>query len=94
MSDTITEEADDETQDFTPIVADVPYAPIPFAGNGQTHLVYELEMTNFSDGETIIEQLEVLDANTGDVVTTLDAQEVASRLQPAGLRDPADTFAP
>jgi hypothetical protein len=91
---TTTEEVDG-TQDFTPIVAEVPYAPIPFAGSdGRTHLVYELAATNFTSSETTIEQLEVLDADTGDVVDTLDAQEVAGRLQPAGLRDAADTLAP
>lgn len=90
-----TTEAVDGAQELTPIVAQVPDAPIPFAGSdGQTHLVYELETTNFSGGETTIEQLEVLDADTGDVVATLDAGEVAGRLQPAGLRDAADTFDP
>ena len=77
---------------LTPIVGQVPYAPIPFAGSdGRTHLVYELETTNFSSGKTTIEQLEVLDADTNDVVATLDAEEVAARLQPAGLREPVDT---
>jgi Peptidase family M23 len=85
----------DASQDLTPIVAEVPQAPIPFAGSdGQTHLVYELEATNFTDGETTIDQLEVLDADTGDAVATLDAQEVAGRLQPAGLRDAAESLAP
>jgi murein DD-endopeptidase MepM/ murein hydrolase activator NlpD len=70
-------------------------APVPFAGSdGRTHLVYELEATNFTSGETTIGQLEVLDADTDDVLTTLNAEEVAGRLQPAGLREPADTFAP
>ena len=90
-----TTEAVDGTQDYTPIVAQVPHAPIPFAGSdGQTHLVYELEATNFTGGETTIDQLEVLDADTGDVIHTLDAEEVAGRLQPGGLRDPVDTLAP
>ena len=94
-STTTTTEAVDGTQDLTPIVAEVPHAPIPFAGSdGRTHLVYELETINFSSGETTIEQLEVLDADTGDVVDTLDAEEVAGRLQPAGLRDAADALAP
>ena len=94
LSITTTEEGDG-TQDYTPIVTEVPYAPISFAGSdGQTHLVYELETTNFTGGETTIEQLEVLDADTGDVVDTLDAEVVAGRLQPGGLRDAADTFAP
>jgi murein DD-endopeptidase MepM/ murein hydrolase activator NlpD len=92
---TTEEEADDASQDLTPIVAVVPHAPIPFAGSdGRTHLVYELETTNFSSGEITIEQLEVLDPDTGDVVDTLDTEEVASRLQPAGLREPADALAP
>jgi len=90
-----TEETGDASQDFTPIVAQVPDAPIPFAGSdGQTHLVYELETTNFSGGETTIEQLEVLDADTGVVVDTLDAEEVAGRLEPAGTREPADALGP
>jgi Peptidase family M23 len=85
----------EDVQAFTPIVGEVPYTPIPFAGSdSRTHLVYELEATNFTSGKTTIEQLEVLDANTGDVLTTLDAEEVASRLQPAGLREPVDTLAP
>jgi Peptidase family M23 len=89
------EEDSDASQNFTPIVAEVPHAPIPFAGSdGQTHLVYELETTNFTDGETTIDQLEVLDAGTGDAVATLDAEEVAGRLQPAGLRDAAESLAP
>jgi murein DD-endopeptidase MepM/ murein hydrolase activator NlpD len=90
-----TTEEDDGTQDYTPIVAEVPDAPIPFAGSdGQTHLVYELEAINFTSGETTIDQLEVLDADTGDVIDTLDAEEVAGRLQPGGLRDPIETLAP
>ncbi|HZA22596.1 MAG TPA: hypothetical protein VFA32_08340 [Dehalococcoidia bacterium] len=56
-------------------MGEVLHAPIPFAGSdGRTHLVYELETTNFSSGKTTIEQLEVLDADTGDVVATLDAE--------------------
>ncbi len=83
------------TQELTPIVGQVLDAPVPFAGSdGRTHLVYELEATNFSSGETTIELLEILDADTDDVLTSLDAKAVAGRLQPAGLREPADTFAP
>ncbi|HKH75533.1 MAG TPA: hypothetical protein VKA51_01090 [Rubrobacteraceae bacterium] len=88
-------EAGDGPQDITPLLAEVPYAPIPFAGSdGRTHLVYELETTNFTSGETTIEQLEVLDPDTGDAVDTLDAEEVAGRLQPAGLRDSVGALAP
>lgn len=36
-------------QNFTPLVGEVPYAPIPFPGSdGRTHLTYELETTNFT----------------------------------------------
>jgi murein DD-endopeptidase MepM/ murein hydrolase activator NlpD len=94
-STTATLAAVEGTQEFTPIVGQVPFAPIAFAGSdGRTHLVYELAATNFTSGETTIGQLEVLDADTGDVVATLDAEEVAGRLQPAGLREPAGTLAP
>jgi hypothetical protein len=92
---TTTTEAADGPQEITPLLAEVPYAPIPFVGSdGRTHLVYELETTNFSSGETTIERLEVLDPDTGDAVDTLDAEEVAGRLQPAGLRDAADALGP
>ena len=88
-------EAGEGAQALTPIVGQVPYAPIPFAGSdGRTHLVYELEATNFTSGETSIEKLEVLDADADDVVATLDAEEVAGRLQPAGLREAAGAFDP
>jgi murein DD-endopeptidase MepM/ murein hydrolase activator NlpD len=90
-----TAEAGEGAQEPTPVVGDVLYAPIPFAGSdGRTHLVYELEATNFSSGKVSIGKLEVLDADTGDVVTTLDAKEVAGRLQPVGLREPVDTLTP
>jgi hypothetical protein len=84
-----TAEAGGGAQELTPIVAKVLYDPIPFAGSdGRTHLVYELETTNFTSGKTTIGQLEVLDADTGDVVATFDAEEVAGRLQPAFGRPP------
>jgi hypothetical protein len=62
----------DGPQEITPLLAEVPYAPVPFAGSdGRTHLVYELEATNFSSGETTIEQLEVQEGDRvkrGDVL--------------------------
>jgi hypothetical protein len=76
-------------------LAEVPHAPIPFAGSdGRTHLVYELEATNFTSGKTAIKRLVVLGADTGDALATLNAREVAGRLQPAGLRETVDSFAP
>ncbi len=94
-STTTSSPAVEDAQQLTPVVGEVPQAPVPFAGSdGRTHLVYELEATNFSGGKTTIERLKVLDADTGEVVATLGAKEVASRLQPAGLREPVDTLAP
>lgn len=75
-------------QELTPVVGEVMYAPIPFSGSdGKTHLVYELETTNFSSGDTTMEGVEVLDAGSGDAVATLDAEEVAGRFQPGGSRE-------
>jgi murein DD-endopeptidase MepM/ murein hydrolase activator NlpD len=85
----------EDVQALTPIVGEVSNAPIPFEGSdGRTHMVYELEVTNFSSGKATIERLEVLDADTKEVVATLEAKEVAARLQPAGFREPVDTLAP
>jgi murein DD-endopeptidase MepM/ murein hydrolase activator NlpD len=84
-----------DAQALTPIVGEVPNAPIPFKGSdGRTHLVYELEVTNSSPGKTTIQRLEVLDAGTKEAVATLNAKEVAARLQPAGFREPVDALAP
>ena len=85
----------EDIQALTPIVGEVSNAPIPFEGSdGRTHLVYELEVTNFSSGKTTIQRLKVLDAGTDEAVATLNAKEVVARLQPAGLREPVDTLAP
>ncbi len=90
-----TEQEKNSPQQATPLVGEVPHAPVPFAGSdGKTHLDYELETTNFSSGKLTIKKLEVLNADSGDVVATFDAKEVAGRLQPAGLRDAADALAP
>jgi hypothetical protein len=87
--------ANHAAQDFTPLVGEVLYAPIPFPGSDErTHLVYELETTNFSSGGVTIEGLEIIDADTGDTVHVLDAEEVAGRLQPAGSRESVDTLEP
>jgi hypothetical protein len=94
-STTRTTPSADAPQQLTPIVGEVRNAPVPFTGSdGRVHLVYELEATNYTSGKTTIKELEVLDAETGDVVEALDAKEVAGRLQPAGLRDTVDSLDP
>jgi murein DD-endopeptidase MepM/ murein hydrolase activator NlpD len=77
----------------TPLLFAVENPPVPFLGSdGQTHLVYELFVTNFSSGEALLERVEVL--GDGRAIATLDATALARRLQPAGEREASGTLAP
>jgi hypothetical protein len=81
------------TEQVTPVLLDVQDAPIPFNGSdSQTHLVYELRMQNFSSGDIKISKLEI--RGDGATIATLDAAQLASRLQPIGTRDSAASLAP
>jgi hypothetical protein len=78
---------------ITPLLFAVQNEPIPFLGSdNQTHLVYELQVTNFSSGQAVVQAIEVV----GDdkVLATLDSATIAGRLQPAGRRDASGTMAP
>jgi hypothetical protein len=78
-------------EQMTPLLLAVNDAPVPFNGSdGQTHLVYELAMTNFSSGDVSVQKVEVL--GDGAVLQTLEAAALATRLQQAGLRDSAATL--
>ncbi|WP_158590532.1 M23 family metallopeptidase [Noviherbaspirillum cavernae] len=68
---------------ITPLLLSIQVAPIPVAGSdGQTHLVYELWIDNFSSAESVVEKIEVL---AGDrVLHTLDGDALAGRLRPGG----------
>jgi murein DD-endopeptidase MepM/ murein hydrolase activator NlpD len=78
---------------LTPLILAVENAPVPFRGSdGNTHLVYELFVTNFSSGPAVIEDAEILSGDT--VLARLDAAAVAGRLQPAGQRESTGTLAP
>jgi hypothetical protein len=78
---------------LTPLLLAVQNPPVPFLGSdGQTHLVYELWVTNFSSGEALVERVEVL--GDGKVIATLDVAAVAGRLQAAGERESSGTLAP
>jgi hypothetical protein len=73
-------------EEMTPLLLSVTDAPIPFNGSdSSTHLVYELLVTNFSSGDVTPEKLEVL--ADGAVLQTLEAAEIATRLQPIGVRE-------
>jgi murein DD-endopeptidase MepM/ murein hydrolase activator NlpD len=78
---------------LTPLILAVENAPVPFRGSdGNTHLVYELFVTNFSSGLAVVEGTEILSRDT--VLARLDAAAVAGRLQPAGQRESTGTLAP
>src|SRR6202012_3128036 len=78
-------------EQMTPLLLAVHDAPVPFRGSdGRTHLVYELTMTNFSSGDISVQKVEVL--GDGAVLQTLDTAALATRLQPAGMRDSAATL--
>ncbi|SDF86562.1 M23 family metallopeptidase [Terriglobus roseus] len=76
----------------TPLILSVQDAPVVFAGSdGNTHLVYELWMLNFSSGDIAVQSVDIL--GDGKVIQTMDAKAVATRLQPVGLRDSTGTLA-
>jgi Peptidase family M23 len=82
-----------DSERITPVMLAVQDTPVPFAGSdGRTHLVYELWLKNFSSGKVVVEKVEIL--SDGKLLQTLDASEIATRLQPAGLREPTGTMAP
>jgi hypothetical protein len=59
--------------------------------DGRVHLVYELDMNNFSSAEIAVEKVEVV--GDGATLQTLDTAAVAGRLQPGGQRDSTGTLA-
>jgi peptidase M23-like protein len=83
-----------QTEKITPLMLEVQDPPIPFLGSdARTHLVYELALKNFSSGKLTVEQVEILSGD-GAVLKTLDAKEIATRLQLAGHRDSTATMPP
>jgi hypothetical protein len=76
----------------TPLILSVHDAPVPFTGSdGNTHLVYELWMLNFSSGDIGVQRLDILADDK--VIQTLDSTAIATRLQPVGFRDSTSTLA-
>jgi hypothetical protein len=85
--------ASPQSEAVTPVLLDVQDPPIPFNGSdSQTHLVYELRMQNFSSGDMKISKLEIL--GDGATIATLDAAQIATRLQPFGTRQSVSSLAP
>lgn len=74
---------------LTPVGMRVLAEPIPVQGSdGVFHVVYELELTNFTPLPVSVESLDVLDARRGGIVATRDAQAIATRLV---VNDPRPT---
>jgi hypothetical protein len=74
---------------LTPLVMQTGHKPIPVkGGDGRYHLVYELQLANFTGDKVSTGQLQVLDAASGDALAEFDAAQVASRLV---VRDRAAT---
>jgi hypothetical protein len=79
------------SEKMTPLLLAIQDAPVPFMGSdGRVHLVYELEMTNFSSGDIAVEKVEVVGG--GSILETLDTAAVAGRLQAAGVRESSATL--
>ena len=60
--------------------------PTAFPSAGQTHLLYELQLTNFSGDKIDLRRIEVLDAATpnGNALASFDGEQIDSLLQAKG----------
>jgi hypothetical protein len=69
---------------LTPVVAEVPVAPVPVLGEDErTHLVYELALVNFTPTPATVERVETL-GPAGEVLGVLAGADLAARLKPTG----------
>lgn len=67
-----------ERDQSTPVLLSASIQPVPFQGaDGRVHLDYELLVTNTRAIPVKLVSLEVLDADTGTVLTTLRGEEIA-----------------
>jgi hypothetical protein len=65
----------------TPLVMQTVRRPIPFkGGDGHYHLVYELQLENYTGDLVSADQLQVLDSANETAVAEFDAAKIASRL--------------
>jgi hypothetical protein len=69
----------------------VPLEPTAFWSGGQTHLAYELVVTNFSDNPLTLRRIEVLDddKSTATPILVLEPGQLDDILQPVGDRKTA-----
>jgi murein DD-endopeptidase MepM/ murein hydrolase activator NlpD len=65
----------------TPLVMQTVSKPIPFkGGDGHYHLVYEVQLENYTGDIVSADQLNVLDAQSDTVIANFNAARTASRL--------------
>lgn len=65
----------------TPVTMRIANTPVPVKGSdGLFHVVYELELTNFTGASAAIQGVDVLDASLGRAVATLSPTQIAERL--------------
>jgi hypothetical protein len=70
-----------DADQLTPVGMRVAAAPIPVEGSdGAFHVVYEIELTNFTPKTVTLDALDVLDPDHGGVLASLDAHAIAGRL--------------
>jgi hypothetical protein len=63
----------------------VPFAPTAFESAGESHLVYELYLTNFSGSPVNIQRIEVLDADAPtSPIAVISGDNLAEILAPVG----------
>lgn len=77
-----------QKQELTPLIMTVRDMPIAFLGSDSNiHIVYELWLTNFSSGDTTLDEVDVL--ASGKSIAHLNTAQISQRLQPAGMRNTA-----
>src|SRR4051812_20396248 len=66
----------------------VPFEPTAFTSAGQAVLMYELNLTNFSDKAIDLRRIEVFDADDtgGRALATFDGEQIDPLLQNPGAR--------
>jgi murein DD-endopeptidase MepM/ murein hydrolase activator NlpD len=69
-----------------PLELRVPAPPIPFSGNHETHLAYELHATNFGPADVSLRRLEVLSGETP--LASFEGAELNGLLRPVGAAPP------
>ena len=70
-----------------PVDLSVPFAPRSVSAEGQSHLMYELHITNFGHADLTLERIEVL-ADTPKTIATYDGEALTGSLMRPGVSVP------